>query len=70
FLEAAGCPALGTPGELNARTVFETVGHILENAGTTRERLAHKRDEFRRLALENALIAKSLLLGSFQGDTA
>lgn len=61
FLEAAGCPALGTPGELRARTVFETVGHILENAGTTRESLSCKRDEFRRLALENARIVKETL---------
>ncbi|MGE5541654.1 MAG: polysaccharide pyruvyl transferase CsaB, partial [Bacillota bacterium] len=61
FLEAAGCPALGAPGEVAARTVLETVGHLLENAVAVRERLARRRDDFRRLAIENALIASKIL---------
>lgn len=61
FLDAAGCPALGAPGEIEPRAVFETVRGLLDDAGTIRRDLARKRDEFRLLALENARIARELL---------
>ena len=63
FLRAAGCPNLGTPGELDPESVVTSVESLLDPANGHSERLLKKREEFRRLALENARMAAELLTG-------
>ncbi|MCR4397999.1 MAG: polysaccharide pyruvyl transferase CsaB [Firmicutes bacterium] len=70
LLEAVGCPNAGSPRTVTAESIFDAARFLLDHSVELKRSLGRAREEMRRLAAENAVIARQLLEGQIGPATS